>query len=372
VDQHEIGSTGSVDAVSEDPDAVEMRPIGHMGKSSSVAWAQRTRDEFEKTSSQESLTARPAAKSRLPSHHTEDADIRYVINENTLNELVSPPRYVADALVPHYFTHVHNVFPIMDKLAFESWLNQPTATGTISEEEKVWKSTLNWIFAIAAYHAHLTNAPYRGVDHDHLEYCARAKKLLPDEILLGRDARLTHVRATGLQCLYYICTGRLNRSVATKRLSDSERHLLMRYRAWNYSGLAIRQAVTLGLHVRSKADDVTDVEKENRLRAWWSIYSSECLLTEMTGRPSSIANTDIGTPLPINESEDEFQPGRWSYRQRDSETSPEPSTRSSPTAKGPPTPVLLISELTFARPESCDLLPTVGLFCRFSCLPCHR
>ncbi|KAG9228483.1 hypothetical protein BJ875DRAFT_412539, partial [Amylocarpus encephaloides] len=53
-----------------------------------------------------------------------------------------------------------------------------------------------------------------------------------------------------INSLYYIATVNLNR-------------------AWTICGLAIRQALTLGLHVRSEADDLEDVEKEHRVRLYF-------------------------------------------------------------------------------------------------------
>lgn len=79
-------------------------------------------------------------------------------------------------------------------------------------------------------------------------------------------------------------------------------------RAWTFCGLAIRQALTLGLHVRNEAKDISDVEKEHRVRLWWSLYSLECSLNELTGRPTCISDRDISTPLPVNVEIDIMEP----------------------------------------------------------------
>jgi hypothetical protein len=84
-------------------------------------------------------------------------------------------------------------------------------------------------------------------------------------------------------------------------------------RAWTFCGLAIRHALTLGLHVRSEAQDLSDVEKEHRVRLWWSLYSLECILNELTGRPSCISDRDISTPLPLNLDEDDFHTRQTLY-----------------------------------------------------------
>ena len=88
-------------------------------------------------------------------------------------------------------------------------------------------------------------------------------------------------------------------------------HLLMcsvRSRAWFLSGLAIRYAQALGLHLRNdtKRADMSDVRKEQCVRIWWSVYSLERMLEVMTGRPSSIRDREVSAALPVPIDEDEY------------------------------------------------------------------
>lgn len=71
-------------------------------------------------------------------------------------------------------------------------------------------------------------------------------------------------------------------------------------RAWTVSGLALRHALTLGLHVRSKTRSLSDVDKEYRVRLFWSLYDLERLLNQLTGRPSCVSPRDISADLPLN------------------------------------------------------------------------
>ena len=117
--------------------------------------------------------------------------------------------------------------------------------------------------------------------------------------------------------------------------------LLTLHRAWTICGLAIRQALTLGLHVRSEADDLDDDEQEHRVRTWWSLYSLECALNETISRPSCISDTDISTPLPINLSEDDFYPTQSFYTQGTRAISGPSSRRGSRGIKGTSIPFTL-------------------------------
>ena len=63
----------------------------------------------------------------------------------------------------------------------------------------------------------------------------------------------------------------------------------------------------MGLHIRSEVEALSEVEKEQRVRIWWSLYSLEILLNELMGRPSCICDRDISTPLPLNIEENDMQ-----------------------------------------------------------------
>jgi len=68
--------------------------------------------------------------------------------------------------------------------------------------------------------------------------------------------------------------------------------------------------------VRNEADDTPDVEKEHRVRLWWSLYCLECSLSELLGRPTCISDRDISTPFPLNVNEVELSAGQDLYEKR--------------------------------------------------------
>ncbi|PVH70541.1 hypothetical protein DL98DRAFT_504521, partial [Cadophora sp. DSE1049] len=278
-----VGLTSSPDLTHTNTDRDDTRATGYMGKSSSVAWAKRTADE--------TFTGGHAGLV-LSSYYTEDADVEFFDTSN-VNPFDWPDPKLADTLVESYFATTHKACPIVDKFNFMRRYNQFDRSSSIdlSTEDIIWLGTLNTIFAVSAVHAHLTRCRNRGHDWDHLVYVARAKMLCLDAGLLYEDANVPTASALGLLCLYFIVTCRLNR-------------------AWTVCGLAIRHALTLGLHVRNEATDLSDFDKENRVRLWWSLYSLECFLNELTGRPSCISDRDISTPLPMNINEDDIVPSQ--------------------------------------------------------------
>ncbi|KMK63720.1 C6 transcription factor [Aspergillus fumigatus Z5] len=64
--------------------------------------------------------------------------------------------------------------------------------------------------------------------------------------------------------------------------------------AFLYIGLALRMAISLGLHQEVSHPDVSDADRYRRRRAWW-------LLSVKSGNPITIQDEDIGTLWPIPE-----------------------------------------------------------------------
>lgn len=82
--------------------------------------------------------------------------------------------------------------------------------------------------------------------------------------------------------------------------------------AFLYIGLALRMAISLGLH-QEVDDPVMDiVEREHRRRVWWSVYSMDRIISVKSGNPISIHDEDIdvGWPSPIPGVDPDLSPPR--------------------------------------------------------------
>jgi hypothetical protein len=62
-------------------------------------------------------------------------------------------------------------------------------------------------------------------------------------------------------------------------------------------------AVELGLHCIPEASNVSHVAKDQRSRVFWTIYAIETSLAYNLGRPPSIGEDHIASPLPISTNE---------------------------------------------------------------------
>ncbi|GME22637.1 C6 transcription factor [Neofusicoccum parvum] len=68
--------------------------------------------------------------------------------------------------------------------------------------------------------------------------------------------------------------------------------------AFLYIGLALRMAISLGLHQEIMDPDMDEATREHRRRLWWSVYSMDRILCAKSGNPITILDEDIGVLPP--------------------------------------------------------------------------
>ncbi|KAJ5621660.1 hypothetical protein N7528_006443 [Penicillium herquei] len=68
--------------------------------------------------------------------------------------------------------------------------------------------------------------------------------------------------------------------------------------AFLYIGLALRMAISLGLHQEVSDRDISEADRNRRRRAWWSVYSLDRLLSVKSGNPITIQDEDIDIMWP--------------------------------------------------------------------------
>lgn len=120
---------------------------------------------------------------------------------------------------------------------------------------------------------------------------------------------LQRIQVLGLVSFYYLTISQVSRYVnyvdlmrrppgsAPYTASFVKSDTLL-HRSWVMTGLACRQAVALGLHLRNLDPQKDGGSKEKRIRVWWSLYYIENLLCEILGRPTAIDQRFCSTPAP--------------------------------------------------------------------------
>ncbi|KAI9883599.1 MAG: hypothetical protein M1823_004635 [Watsoniomyces obsoletus] len=311
------GSTGSVDRLEDDPIAnPPARKPGHVfyGKNSAMSWIQRLQRQFPLrppttsaaggnhpmstnpfgTMTMAMATAPSSSSSssgfmlsgwmlsdmdevRLDDWSTDMDDPELPVL-GPLDGFALPAKPLADRLIQAYVTTIHPTFPVFLLRVFlhdyHRIYDDPYGPPTTPRH----RAMVNLVFALGAKYAALSAAGWCN-EEDHQVFFNRARVCGLDACVFDVAADLEPVQMTTLATLYLIAADRINW-------------------AWNMLGLAVRGAQTLGLYLRNVADDVSDVDKEHRVRLWWTIYALDVLLQTMTGRPSSIEQVDLGVPLP--------------------------------------------------------------------------
>ncbi|GLA56182.1 hypothetical protein AnigIFM63604_005052, partial [Aspergillus niger] len=295
-----IGSLNGLNLVQEDLNRSEKSvATGFFGKDSEVAWMQRLEDEAKNRSwrKAESLDseATKAVRIRLPlpcsqTQRTEISAITFYLDDISLPLLDSvdpyglPPKGLADQFFTAYVESVHPSFNFVRKTAlvsqYQRFFSQPT------HPSRRWLAILNMIFAIGCRYSQAVNGRADG-DYDDLVYINRARKLALDETHIFKHADLHQIQVEFLMALYLVSKYQINR-------------------AFMFSGMAFRSAISLGINLRFVDGQTEYPAKEARVRLWWSIFLLEHLLTAITGRASCVGESLSATRLPISFEEEAF------------------------------------------------------------------
>ncbi|PLB53596.1 hypothetical protein P170DRAFT_371683 [Aspergillus steynii IBT 23096] len=275
-----VGSLEANDCVEEDLNrSPSARATGYVGKNSEITWLQTVQRESREYSRPSNEPPEDEARSEtsLPAvnYHLDTLDISV---PGPVQVYQMPPRPIADRLFDDYLDTVHPSFPIINRSLFRSQFEK--FFGDSVRPGDKWLAILNLIFAIAAKHAHLTQAPWRGEKDDHLVYLTRARILSMNGDTLFSHPELQQVQVEGLTAFYLLACDQINR-------------------AWRITSLAIRSSVSLGLNLRDASGATVPASKEARYRVWWCLYAFENLLGVMTGRTTCIPDGISKTPFPL-------------------------------------------------------------------------
>ncbi|CAG7991253.1 unnamed protein product [Penicillium olsonii] len=287
-----IGSLEAIDRVEEDLNRSEhTRATGYMGKNSEITWMQRLQREANQRAQGLPGSLEPGqdrhADNELSLHavnyHLDDLDISV---SGPVQLYAMPSREAADHMFEAYLTTVHPFYPIINRPLFAAQYR--TFFDSAARPGDKWLAILNMIFAIGAKYGHLSSAPWRGDEKDHLVYLTRARILSMNGDVLFSHPDLQQVQVEGLIAFYLLASDQINR-------------------AWRISALAVRSAITLGINMKSSAPTTPDLSKEARYRVWWCLYTFEHMLGIMTGRATCIQDGVCTSPFPIPFEEDQLQ-----------------------------------------------------------------
>ncbi|KAI1749117.1 fungal-specific transcription factor domain-containing protein [Xylaria castorea] len=191
---------------------------------------------------------------------------------DTRHSLLSQPdptRLIADTMIDAYFGQYHLSYPIIHEATFRAQLSEviPRPHGDC------W---LVLAYMVATIGVWTTAKTLENLDG---ELFARARSVLSFNIL--EVGNITLVQALAL-------------------ISNYEQKRNKPNSGYNYSGLALRVAMGLGLHKEFQGWNISPLAMEIRRRTWWSLCVFEVGSTITFSRPHTWPHEGVETSLPLN------------------------------------------------------------------------
>lgn len=214
-------------------------------------------------------TAAPPAAQQHPAVTTASPESCYEL----------PDRSLADGLVTTYFRRVHALYPFLHEGDFRAVYESvwQDSDDTLCSARLSRYALLNIVFA---HGSKVQDVPPREVIRFSASYFAKRSRDLVLSYHGLQSGTLEMVQTMLLLCYHFLGTVELEE-------------------CWNLSGLMMRMATGLGLHLSINSSRYTPIEKELRKRAGWGLLVLDRSLAMKFGRPLTIRIEDIHTDLPL-------------------------------------------------------------------------
>ncbi|PYH96647.1 putative C6 transcription factor [Aspergillus ellipticus CBS 707.79] len=202
---------------------------------------------------------------------------------STVPNYVLPPRKTANSLMGVYWSFVFPLYPLVDSIHLREeytkiWTGEP-----FNSDENMLMCTFNVIFALACQLAEFIPPEQREASAD--AFFARAKDLLQFNLWNTGSAAL-------IQCLLLM---------AQYLQSTDSAH-----QCWIVTGLAIRNAQSMGLHLPQTIARLQNPQEQQLARKiWHGCVLMDRVISMTFGRPAMISMTSCGSvPLPATVDEE--------------------------------------------------------------------
>ncbi|KAH9432951.1 hypothetical protein MCOR02_007622 [Pyricularia oryzae] len=211
------------------------------------------------------------------------------------NDIILPPRRVADAHLSKYWESVHPLFPVLHKGSFVKWY-ESTWSHDPSDEAKEHET----VHTVRAAHARLNIVLALGCSLASSEEPSNAAKKSANVFYersrnLLRDADMDHGSSMQLVQAHILMAQYLQ---ATDRVNSF----------WLAIGTAIRTAQGIGVNEDSPTD--SQVEREERHRTWWGCILMDRVACMILGRPTMVSwRTVVPKPKPADDEALSSKPG---------------------------------------------------------------
>lgn len=162
---------------------------------------------------------------------------------------------IEQAFIDAYFLNYHTSYPFVHEPTFRAQFNEPS----LRPHGTAWQILLNTILALGAWSI--------GDDSSDLD------------VTFYQEARACLQQSSVFE------TGNLTLVQALLLLSNYAQKRNKPNTGWNYLGLAVRMAMSLGLHKEFPGWKISLLQREIRRRLWWGVFIFDSGAAKTFGRP---------------------------------------------------------------------------------------
>ncbi|EED18596.1 C6 transcription factor, putative [Talaromyces stipitatus ATCC 10500] len=189
-----------------------------------------------------------------------------------------PNRAYAHLLLKVALRFLGNDYHLMLRKSTIEKMEELYRTGSL--DDTVFLCKLFALFSMGEMYANRRLGSTKGSDIPGTGFFVQAMSLTQD---MHEEPSVVYVEALLIIALYSLA---LNRTRS----------------AYTYAGMALRLCLTLGLHHNvPEGYAISPVERENRIRVWWSVYIIDRITSSKLGHPVTVQDSDIDVDLPSME-----------------------------------------------------------------------
>ncbi|OAL26608.1 hypothetical protein AYO20_10032 [Fonsecaea nubica] len=274
--QHELESPSNADVVISNP-LVEDRAwfvhdstssqAAYVGEASCTAFGTRLYQYLDRNTSPS-----PIPRARLVGDE--------VLSQNIFTEYALPPRAHAVFLIRVAIRLVGLDYHLMMRKQILEQLNQLYVGRLTIEQDPLLACRIFTIFALGELYTNKAKESQKvqgAPNVPGLWFFVRAMSLFQE---IREEATVSYIEALLLISIYSLALNRANS-------------------AYVYAGTALRLSLTLGLHHNVPPNQMfSPIERERRIRVWWTVYIFDRNWSSKLGHPIMIRDDDIDVAMP--------------------------------------------------------------------------
>ncbi|KAH8738453.1 fungal-specific transcription factor domain-containing protein [Ilyonectria robusta] len=267
---------------------VDDQDCGFFGPSSNIAFMRQIFRAMAKQSAAAGDSVSPSSSNGIGLYQTGMINVSRPLSSSSakgragetssaVETNVLPPDHETRKLIHSYFSNTGLLFPFIHQESFLETYEHMRQQNFRINVRRTWLGLLNMILAMAI----CTGWAEDGTEYQNEQsdvYYRRATELCKTQMLRG----------TTLETVQYLL-------LMSQYLQSTQKSV----QTWTTHGLAVKAALSIGLHSRDAMSKFPPIEQEMRKRTWFGCVLLDRSLSMTFGRPGAIPEDYVKLDLPI-------------------------------------------------------------------------